>query len=93
MSSAMAGGFYWSKRLPERLKENPGKDAWEEGVSRGGRGQQLQISTAEHCREVKCPRGYSSGTIEKCFWGQERIAQVKNEWGKQVIKIPCINIS
>jgi len=24
----------WSKRLPEKLKENPGKDAWEEDVSK-----------------------------------------------------------
>ena len=93
MSSAMAGGFYWSKRLPERLKENPGKDAWEEDVSKRRQRAAASNKHSRACREVKCPHGGSSGTIEKCFWGQERIAQVKNEWGKQVIKIPCINIS
>ena len=86
-------GGNWSKRLPERLKENPGKMLGRRMFQRGGSGQQPQISTAEHCREVKCPHGGSSGTTEKGFGGPERTAQVKNEWGKQVIKISRINIS
>ena len=59
-------------------------------------GRRIPAASDKHSRALQRGEVSTWRLIRKhreMLLGQERIARVKNEWGKQAIKISCMNIS